>query len=152
MADPYPLLKADIFYAKLRTPTGFEVRLRNTTTGEDLTATPLMVVVLELCTGTSTVTDIIAQLYRRPGSPPPELIQSITTLMTQLQVEGIITLSETPLRTEKLREIRLEYPLKRAQIEITNRCNLPVCTASTTRGIPVQTSYPLRRSSPSLTR
>jgi hypothetical protein len=50
----YPLLKEDISLEKVRAFTGFKLKIYNTTTRESIKATPIMFVLLNLCTGTHT--------------------------------------------------------------------------------------------------
>ena len=120
----YPVLKEDNFLAKVRASTGFKLRIYNTTTRESIKATPIMFVLLDLCTGAHTVTEIIDQVSGKSGSLPEELVQTVENTLTELQEKGVIAMSRTLRKRTTIKEITLQYPLEAAQIEITNECNL----------------------------
>ncbi|MBU7016572.1 MAG: radical SAM protein [Theionarchaea archaeon] len=123
MKEGYPVLKEDIFLAKIKTPSGFKVKVRNTTTEQNFTATPLMFIVLELCTGTNTVPEIIKTLCGEAHSSDA-VIKNIESIVKLLLENNIITMNKTPSKGRSIKEIKLKYPLEAAQIEITNKCNL----------------------------
>ncbi len=120
----YPILKEDIFLAKVRAPTGFKMKIYNTTTNESIKATPAMFLILDLCTGDRTVTEIVDQLSSQSGEPSKELIQTITMTLKELQEKDIITFHKVPSKGPTIKEITLEHALEAAQVEITNECNL----------------------------
>jgi radical SAM protein with 4Fe4S-binding SPASM domain len=132
----YPLLKEDIALQKVRASIGFKLKIYNITTGESIKATPIMFVLLDLCTGTHTLTEIINQVSGQPGNPPEELIHVVENTLTELHEKGVISMSKTPRQGSKIKEISLQYPLEAAQIEITNRCNLQCLHCFNNSGIP----------------
>jgi radical SAM protein with 4Fe4S-binding SPASM domain len=122
----YPVLKEDIFFAKIYDDSGMQVRIRNTTTEKDFNPTPDTVSLLELCTGTSTVEEIITALSEKSGEPAEELTEGVSTIIEVLQQKGIISVCDTPLSQgiSPVKEVHRKYPTENAQIEITNKCNL----------------------------
>ena len=132
----YPLVKEDIALEKVRASTGFKLKIYNTTTKEGIKAMPIMFVLLDLCTGTHTITEIIDQVSGRPGNPPAELVQAVEDTLTELEKKGVISMSKNPRKGNKIREIAVQYPLEAAQIEITNSCNLRCLHCFNNSGIP----------------
>lgn len=121
----YPVLKEDIFYAKIQTPEGTRVSLRNTTTGKEFKVNDSMIALLDLCTG-NTAAEIADILSEESGEPVGELAQKVNAALTILQKKGIIMDIHLPEKgiTKRKATIKLRYPLETAQIEITNKCNL----------------------------
>lgn len=121
----YPHLKDDIFFAKIRTPTGTRVKIRNTTTESDFKLNSATVHLLDSCTGTKLVEEIIQHLSEMSGEPIDTLTQSVHNILTVLQEKGVITVGSHPLQKRvRAKEVTLTYPIDTAQIEITNKCNL----------------------------
>lgn len=132
--DGYPVLREDIFFAKIYNER-VQVRIRNTTTEKDFKLTPDTVVLLELCTGANTVSEIVDILSKQSGEPAEELAESVHTIVTVLQNKGIITIKKAP-STTRIKEITVKYPLEVAQIEITNKCNLSCLHCFNASGAP----------------
>ncbi|KYK29478.1 MAG: hypothetical protein AYK19_19690 [Theionarchaea archaeon DG-70-1] len=126
MVKRYPVLKEDIYFAKIHTDSGLQVRIRNTTTEKDFKPTPDTVALLTLCTGTNTVDEIIAILSEQSGEPADTLVEDVTAIVKVLQEKGILTIATSPLKRSILpaKEIKGKYLTESTQIEITNRCNL----------------------------
>jgi radical SAM protein with 4Fe4S-binding SPASM domain len=122
----YPVLKEDIFFAKIYNDSGMQVRVRNTTTEKEFNPTPDTVSLLELCNGTSTIKEIVATLSEESGEPAEELTESVNNIMKVLQQKGIIRVGDTRLSQgmSPAKEVHRTYPTENAQIEITNKCNL----------------------------
>ena len=122
----YPVLREDIFFAKICTDSGETVKIRNTTTEKDFNPTPDTVSLLELCTGTNTIEEIIGKLSEQSGESVEELTEGVNTILKILQQKGVIVLSNTPLGQgiSPAKEVRQKYLTETAQIEITNKCNL----------------------------
>jgi hypothetical protein len=108
MTEGYPVLKEDIFLAKIKTPSGFKVKIRNTTTEQDFTATPIMFIVLELCTGTRTVPEIIKTLCGE-SHPSDAVIKNIECTVRLLLEKNIIMLNKTPSKGRSIKEIELNH-------------------------------------------
>jgi radical SAM protein with 4Fe4S-binding SPASM domain len=122
--DGYPVLNEDIYFAKLYNDSEFSVKIRNTTTEKDFVPTPDTVFLLELCTGTRGVPEIVERLSRRSGESPEYLTEGVTNILGVLEEKDIISINKTPLERKKVKKVDLKYPLETAQIEITNKCNL----------------------------
>lgn len=126
MTKEYPVLKEDIFFAKIKTPAGIKVKIHNTTTEKDFKLSPATVALLDLCTGTHCVDEIIRELSEQSGELVEDLIEGVTSILTVLQEKGLITMESNPLEkgVSKAKEVNTRYPIEAAEIEITNRCNL----------------------------
>ncbi len=123
--DGYPVLKEDIFFGKVQTPAGLQVKIRNTTTEKDFKANSATIALLDLCTGTRSVDEIITCLCEQSGEPREALIRGVDTILTVLQEKGVITVEATRLEKDISRVKNVKnYFIESAQIEITNRCNL----------------------------
>lgn len=122
--DGYPVLREDIFFAKIYRNSELHVKIRNTTTEKDFRPTGATVALLDLCTGTKSVSEIIDVLSMQSGEPVEELTEDVINIIAVLQKKGIITMNRTPHENMQTKEIALNYPLDAAQIEITNKCNL----------------------------
>lgn len=122
----YPLLKEDIFFAKIQNDSGLQVKIRNTTTEKDYKPTPDTVALLDLCTGTHTVDEIIHMLSEQHDESVEKVAEDVSKILTVLQKKDIITVESSPLErsTPPAKEVKVRYPIEFAQIEITNRCNL----------------------------
>jgi radical SAM protein with 4Fe4S-binding SPASM domain len=118
----YPVLKEDIFYAKIYNDT--KVKIRNTTTEKDFSPNPATVALLDLCTGARSVDEIVGILSERSGEPAADLTKDVTAILAVLQDKGIITIQQEPSPRTKLKRIPFAHPVEVAQIEITNKCNL----------------------------
>jgi radical SAM protein with 4Fe4S-binding SPASM domain len=124
--EGYPVLKDDIFFAKIWTDAGMEVKIRNTTTEKDFKPTYDTVLLLVLCDGTNTVEKISEKLSNQSGEPVEALTEEINSILEILLKKGIITFVDTPLdcALPPAKEVRRKYITESAQIEITNKCNL----------------------------
>ena len=124
--EGYPLLKDDIFFAKIWTDAGVEVKIRNTTTEKDFKPTSDTVLLLDLCNGTNTVKEIGEKLSNQSGEPVETLIEDIISILEILQKKSIITFVDTPLdcALPPAKEVKRKYFTESAQIELTNTCNL----------------------------
>jgi len=122
--DEYPILKEDIFFAKIQNDSEVQVKIYNTTTEKDFDATPDTVALLDLCTDTRSIIEIIEELSEQFGKPVEELGEDIASAFAILQEKGIISIEKIPGNPKKSKKITLKYPVSSAQIEITNRCNL----------------------------
>ncbi|MBU7028525.1 MAG: radical SAM protein [Theionarchaea archaeon] len=120
----YPALKEDMYFATIQLPHTTVVKLRNTTTQKDFKSTSGAVALLELCTGTKSVTEIVNSLSELSGEPVETVAQDVEKILKILQEKGIIAMSTTPHKGATAKKIKMKYPLERAQIEITNLCNL----------------------------
>lgn len=119
------MLKEDIFYAKIYTGTGIQVRIRSTTTEKDFNPTPATVALLDLCTGRHCINEIIHTLSEQAGEPLEEMAEGVHNILAVLQEKNILSVNPFPLeRIRKAKEVRLTHPIELCQIEITNRCNL----------------------------
>ena len=129
MKEGYPLLKENIFFAKIKTDSGLQVKIRNTTTEKDFKANPATVQLLDLCTGTKSVGEITDQLSRQSGEPREEVAEGVQTFLETLCEKGVVTMRSTPLEAEckRVKNVKVNHPIETAQIEITNKCNLS-CT------------------------
>lgn len=121
----YPVLKKDIFFAHITTPDRTIIKTRNTTTGKDYRLNKASVALLTLCTGSNSIQDIIVELSKKFDEPVLEITPKINAILKMLQQKNVILINSTysePRNT--LKTITAKYPLERAQIEITNECNL----------------------------
>jgi len=126
MKEEYPLLKEDIFFAKIRTASGLQVKVRNTTTRKDFKANPATIALLELLAGTKSVNEITDQLSKQSGEPREEVAEVVESFLEMLCEKGFITMRSAPLEAEcmRVKNVEAEHPIETAQIEITNKCNL----------------------------
>lgn len=124
MTSGYPVLKEDIFFAKIYNAE-VKVRIRNTTTEKDFKADSATVALLNLCTGTRTIDEIIDNLSAQSGKPREEIDDSVNMLLHELMEKGLVAV---PPRAEgtprRAKNIQMRYPLEGAHIDITNACNL----------------------------
>jgi len=65
----YPVLKEDIYFGKIKPSSGRRAKIRNITTEKDYLLNPASVALLELCTGTHNIDEIVAQLSTQFGEP-----------------------------------------------------------------------------------
>ena len=120
------MLKDDIFFAKIKTASGTRVKICNTATEKDFKPTPDTVALLDLCTGTNRVNEIIAILSEQSGESTEEVAEGVHIILRILQEKGIITVNPSPLKRSipGAKKVKVNYPIESGQIEITNRCNL----------------------------
>ena len=123
--EGYPAVCENIFFAKIRTCSREEVRIRNTTTEKDFKPTSDTILLLDLCTGVTSVEEIITTLSEKSGESKEELAGGVASILEILSEKGIITVRSTPLlQPRRAKEVTRKYPTESAQIELTNRCNL----------------------------
>lgn len=121
--EKYPVLNEDIFYGK-QTSTGL-TKICNTTTEKEFEPNAATTALLDLCTGTHCISEIVTALSEQSGEPAGKVAASVNNILTVLQKNGIITLESTPFKKSgKAKHITVQYPLISAEIEITNACNL----------------------------
>lgn len=124
MKDKFPVLKEDIFFAKIYSPHQKPV-IFNTSTQKNFNPTSATVALLELCTGKHTVKNIIDILSEKSGESRKKLTKEIKTFLKILEKKDIIKITNRKENEKNtIKEIHMKYPLDDAQIEITNRCNL----------------------------
>ncbi len=126
MSSAYPALKDTIYCAKIHTDSGLHVRIRDTVTGKDFKANPATVRLLELCTGTQSVDDIVNVLSQQSGEPREDVYESVNAMLNTLQEKGAVTIRSTPSIRDSppVKDVKVRYPVESAHIDITNRCNL----------------------------
>ncbi|MGD2248092.1 MAG: radical SAM protein [Candidatus Methanofastidiosia archaeon] len=122
----YPVLKEDIFFAKILNGSQTTVIVRNTITEKDFSVTKDTVTLLELCTGTHTIKDICVILSELSSEPADVLVNQVSTALKILKEKNIIVLNAHPLShsMQPAKIIKTTYVPHTAQIEITNKCNL----------------------------
>ena len=120
------MLKEDIYFGKIKPSSGRRAKIRNTTTEKDYLLNPASVALLELCTGTHNIDEIVAQLSTQFGEPLEKVAESVSRGLQLLQEKDLITVRAAPLRRAAStgRNVTVDYPIESAEIEITNRCNL----------------------------
>jgi radical SAM protein with 4Fe4S-binding SPASM domain len=129
MSDGFPVLKEDIFFARVHTPSS-ETIIFDTTTQKNFESTPDTVALLELCTGFHSVDDIIGILSEQSGESCKKLTGEIRTFLSILEKKGVIRIAKEKKKKKNnkkdtaIKEIYMKHPLDNAQIEITNTCNL----------------------------
>ncbi len=116
------MLKEDIFYGK---QSGAKHIICNTTTEKEFEPNAATAALLDLCTGTTSISEIVAILSEQSGEPVEKVAASLDRMLTMLQENGIITVESTPFKKgAKAKNISVQYPIISAEIEITNKCNL----------------------------
>ncbi|KYK33850.1 MAG: hypothetical protein AYK19_12845 [Theionarchaea archaeon DG-70-1] len=135
----YPVLKEDIFFAKIQSPSGMQIKICNTTTEKDFRPNPATVVLLDMCVGTHSVDEIIDILSEQCGEPREELTGEVEKILELLQEKNIITFKSTPLakRIPAAKKVNVRYPIEFAQVEVTNRCNLSCVHCANDSGDPL---------------
>lgn len=89
------MLKEDIFYAKIQN-SGMQVRIRNTTTETEFNPTPATVALLDLCTGTNSIDEIIQTLSKQAGEPEKEVAEGVHRIVAVLQEKKIFISESIP--------------------------------------------------------
>lgn len=113
------MLKEDIFFAKIHTDSGLQVKIRNTTTEKDFRLSDDTVALLDLCTGGRTIDEIVHTLSVNCGEPFEEVARDVYTIMGILQDKDILFVNATPLHSIKPVKVLSRYAPEAAQIEVT---------------------------------
>jgi radical SAM protein with 4Fe4S-binding SPASM domain len=134
----YPVLKEDIFFAKILNSSEATVIVRNTTTEKDFAVTRDTVTLLDMCTGTQTVEEICDILSELSGEPADALVAQVIAVLKILKEKNIITLNAEPLShsVQPAKMIKTKNAFYTAQIEITNTCNLACLHCFNNSGTP----------------
>ena len=126
MSPVYPVLKDDIYCARIHSDSGLQVRIRDTKAGKDFKANPATIQLLELCTGTKNVEEIVNVLSEQSGESSKDVYESVNTILNRLEEKGAVTIRSAPsIRdTPPVKDVKVKHPIESAHIDITNRCNL----------------------------